>query len=98
MERKSVLRILGNVTHIEGALHCTDLNFRGRLVMNWQLFGMSWCIGICETITNFIPTPLTDAFGIFLGFAANLIVSQTGDNRWRYEVASVILPTVVLLR
>ncbi|KAF2833031.1 MFS general substrate transporter [Ophiobolus disseminans] len=40
---------------------------------------------------------LFDAFGIFLGFAANLIVSQTGDNRWRYEVASVILPTIVLL-
>ena len=40
---------------------------------------------------------LFDAFGIFLGFAANLIVSQTGDNRWRYEVASVVIPTVVLL-
>lgn len=41
---------------------------------------------------------LFDAFGIFLGFAANLIVSQTGDNRWRYEVASVVIPTLILLR
>jgi hypothetical protein len=40
---------------------------------------------------------LFDAFGIFLGFAANLIVSQTGDDRWRYEVVSVIIPTIVLL-
>ncbi|KAH7095946.1 hypothetical protein FB567DRAFT_44571 [Paraphoma chrysanthemicola] len=40
---------------------------------------------------------LFDAFGIFLGFTANLIVSRTGENRWRYEVASVVLPTVVLL-
>lgn len=41
---------------------------------------------------------LFDAFGIFLGFAANLIVSQTGDDRWRYEVASVVIPTLILLR
>lgn len=41
---------------------------------------------------------LFDAFGTFLGFAANMIVSQTGDNRWRYEVASVIIPTLILLR
>jgi hypothetical protein len=41
---------------------------------------------------------LFDAFGIFLGFAANLLVSQTGDNRWRYEVASVIIPALILLR
>lgn len=41
---------------------------------------------------------LFDTFGIFLGFTANLIVSQTGDNRWRYEVASAVIPTLVLLR
>jgi hypothetical protein len=40
---------------------------------------------------------LFSAFGIFLGFAANLIVSKTGDNRWRYELASVSTPTVCLL-
>ncbi|KAF2023401.1 MFS general substrate transporter [Setomelanomma holmii] len=40
---------------------------------------------------------LFDVFGIFLGFTANLIVSQTGDNRWRYEVASAVIPTMVLL-
>ncbi|KAH3933506.1 hypothetical protein HBI25_115120 [Parastagonospora nodorum] len=40
---------------------------------------------------------LFDTFGIFLGFTANLIVSQTGDNRWRYEVASAVIPTLVLL-
>ena len=41
---------------------------------------------------------LFDTFGIFLGFAASLIVSQTGENRWRYEVASAIIPTLILLR
>jgi hypothetical protein len=41
---------------------------------------------------------LFDAFGIFLGFTANLIVSQADDSRWRYEIASVVIPTLALLR
>ncbi|KAJ4358762.1 uncharacterized protein N0V89_003346 [Didymosphaeria variabile] len=40
---------------------------------------------------------LFDAFGLFLGFTANLIVSKSGDNSWRYEVASAVIPTICLL-
>lgn len=40
---------------------------------------------------------LFDAFGIFLGFTANLILSTTGRPAWRYQTASSALPTIVLL-
>lgn len=36
---------------------------------------------------------LFDAFGIFLGFAANLIVSQSGNASWRYELGSAAIPS-----
>lgn len=40
---------------------------------------------------------LFDAFGIFLGFTANLIISHTGKSSWRWEVASAVLPTLCLI-
>lgn len=40
---------------------------------------------------------LFDAFGIFLGFTANLILSGTGDSSWRYQLASTSLPALCLL-
>lgn len=40
---------------------------------------------------------LFDAFGIFLGFTANLAVSQVGRTAWRWQIASSVLPTIVLL-
>lgn len=40
---------------------------------------------------------LFDAFGIFLGFTANLIVSTVGPTAWRWMTASSVLPTLVLL-
>lgn len=40
---------------------------------------------------------LFDAFGIFLGFTANLIVSKIGPLSWRFQAASSFLPTVCLL-
>ncbi|KAK3117286.1 hypothetical protein LTR53_001467 [Teratosphaeriaceae sp. CCFEE 6253] len=40
---------------------------------------------------------LFDAFGIFAGFTANLVVSQVGRTAWRWQVASSALPTIVLL-
>ncbi|KAK4957158.1 hypothetical protein LTR10_005116 [Elasticomyces elasticus] len=40
---------------------------------------------------------LFDAFGIFCGFTANLVVSQVGPTSWRWQVASSALPTIVLL-
>ncbi|KAF2647333.1 MFS general substrate transporter [Lophiostoma macrostomum CBS 122681] len=40
---------------------------------------------------------LFDALGLALGFAANLMVSVTGDYSWRFQVASVVIPTICLL-
>jgi hypothetical protein len=40
---------------------------------------------------------LFDALGLALGFAANLMVSGTGDNSWRLQVASAVIPTICLL-
>jgi MFS family permease len=40
---------------------------------------------------------LFDAFGILLGFTANLAVSQVGPTAWRWQIASSVLPTIVLL-
>lgn len=40
---------------------------------------------------------LFDAFGIFLGFTANLIASRVGYTAWRWQIASSAIPTLVLL-
>ena len=40
---------------------------------------------------------LFDAFGIFLGFTANLIATVAGENAWRWQFASAALPALVLL-
>jgi len=40
---------------------------------------------------------LFDAFGIFLGFTANLAVSHISHTAWRWQIASSVLPTIVLL-
>lgn len=40
---------------------------------------------------------LFDAFGIFLGSTATLILATAGHTAWRWQTASSVLPTVVLL-
>lgn len=40
---------------------------------------------------------IMDALGIFLGFTANLAVSRIGEDAWRWQTASSVLPTIVLL-
>ncbi|KAK3724857.1 hypothetical protein LTR37_000905 [Vermiconidia calcicola] len=40
---------------------------------------------------------LSDALGIFFGFAANLAVSQVGYTVWRWQTASSVVPSIVLL-
>ena len=40
---------------------------------------------------------LFDALGICLGFSANLILAQTGVHAWRWQTASSVLPTIILL-
>ncbi|KAF7981549.1 hypothetical protein HWV62_33149 [Athelia sp. TMB] len=39
---------------------------------------------------------LWTAFGIFLGFAANVIVENVGKNAWRLQLASAFIPAVPL--
>ena len=40
---------------------------------------------------------LFDALGIFFGFTANLVVSRIGPLAWRFQIGSVVLPTICLL-
>ncbi|KAJ9605872.1 hypothetical protein H2200_009721 [Cladophialophora chaetospira] len=40
---------------------------------------------------------LFDAFGIFCGFTANLIVSWTGNLSWRFQLASACIPAGCLM-
>jgi sugar porter (SP) family MFS transporter len=40
---------------------------------------------------------LWTAFGIFLGFTANLILGGIGTNAWRFELASAFIPAVPLM-
>jgi hypothetical protein len=39
---------------------------------------------------------LWTAFGIFLGFAANVIVQDVGKNAWRLQLGSAFIPAVPL--
>jgi Sugar (and other) transporter len=43
-----------------------------------------------------MPKPPQTAFGIFLGFSANLALHGTGDIAWRLELGSAFLPAVPL--
>lgn len=38
-----------------------------------------------------------DAFGIFLGFTANLVFYRQGEEAWKYQTASAAIPAGVLL-
>nr|POF26310.1 myo-inositol transporter 2 [Quercus suber] len=38
-----------------------------------------------------------DAIGIFLGYTANVIVAGVGRTAWRWQIASSVLPTIILL-
>ncbi|KAL5485352.1 hypothetical protein ACEPAI_7994 [Sanghuangporus weigelae] len=40
---------------------------------------------------------LWTAFGLFLGFSANLAVMDTGRNAWRMEIGSAFIPAIPLL-
>jgi MFS family permease len=37
------------------------------------------------------------AFGIFLGYCANLAVAHTGENAWRLQLGSAMLPAIPLI-
>ncbi|KAL8731233.1 MAG: hypothetical protein Q9181_004361 [Wetmoreana brouardii] len=65
---------------------------RGALVMFWQLWVVAGELlfnARVETFANCRP-------GIFLGFAANVIVKDTGDISWRLQLGSAFIPSFIL--
>lgn len=64
---------------------------RGALVMSWQL----WTVSNANRKTRRLLTR-TQAFGIFIGFIANLVVIDTGAIAWRLQVGSAFIPAVPL--
>lgn len=75
---------------------------RGALVMFWQL----WVVTgkAFETVVD-LPVPralwlICSVFrrlGIFLGFAANVIVKDTGRISWRLQLGSAFIPSFILM-
>ncbi|KAK3722267.1 hypothetical protein LTR37_002700 [Vermiconidia calcicola] len=49
-------------------------------------------------LVNWPARQIFDALGIFLGFTSNLIISRlVTENAWRWQMASLSLPTLILL-
>ncbi|KAF8298195.1 general substrate transporter [Clavulina sp. PMI_390] len=65
------------------------------VTQNWyQLFITRLLLGVgMGAKASTVPT----AFGIFLGFCANLILFQVGDIAWRLQLGSAFLPAVPLV-
>ncbi len=67
---------------------------RGGLVMCWQM------VSDCSRLDFRISSPNSfqwTAFGILLGFSANLAVKDTGALSWRLQLGSAFIPAVPLL-
>jgi hypothetical protein len=66
--------------------------------MGWQL----WVSFNPSPHANFdyigVNSPLTPqtAFGIFIGFAANVVVENTGKIAWRLQLGSAFIPALPL--
>lgn len=69
---------------------------RGGLVMSWQLYVLPfWPFPYVRIWANFFTR--WTAFGIFLGFTANLVVKDVGTIAWRLQVGSAFIPAVPLV-
>ncbi|OWP05004.1 sugar transporter [Marssonina coronariae] len=76
---------------------------RGALVMFWQL----WVVAGMSRAPRILPSPLVCGAipagmelttpGIFLGFAANVIVKDTGRISWRLQLGSAFIPSFLLM-
>jgi len=66
---------------------------RGALVMFWQLWVVAgeWVVYTPNQITHGL------SIGIFFGFAANVIVKDTGKIAWRLQLGSAFIPAFVLM-
>ncbi|KAF8195818.1 hypothetical protein K438DRAFT_1760708 [Mycena galopus ATCC 62051] len=62
----------------------TPASIRGGLVMSWQMWAS-------------IHRSLNTAFGIFLGFSANLVLYRVGSIAWRLQLGSAFIPAIPLL-
>jgi hypothetical protein len=57
----------------------------------WVMFGVSSpCANVKDVIANARP-------GIFAGFAANIIVKDTGKILWRLQLGSAFIPVFLLV-
>lgn len=66
---------------------------RGGLVMCWQMVRDVQKPIVCRFSSNGLQWT---AFGIFLGFSANLAVKDTGALSWRLQLGSAFIPAVPL--
>lgn len=66
---------------------------RGALVMFWQL----WVVAGKLLIGAPAKQNANSHSGIFLGFAANVIVKDTGAIAWRLQLGSAFIPSFILL-
>ncbi len=55
-----------------------------------------WSSRMLLSALSFLTLPQWTAFGIFLGFCANLAVKDTGAIAWRLQLGSAFLPAVPL--
>jgi len=71
----------------------TPASIRGGLVMSWQL----WVCTLIRRFSRLLNNKhLQTAFGIFLGFCANLAVADVGRIAWRLQLGSAFIPAVPL--
>jgi len=70
----------------------TPAIIRGGLVMSWQL----WVGDVGLSLHVLINLLFQTAFGIFLGFCANLALQGAGSIAWRLELGSAFLPAIPL--
>jgi hypothetical protein len=73
----------------------TPASIRGGLVMSWQMWA-SIVIALF-IVSQRLRVCYQTAFGIFLGFSANLALYQIGSIAWRLQLGSAFLPAVPLV-
>ena len=72
-------------------------NIRGGLVMSWQMWASVLLINVEVPLYSLHLIVAQTAFGIFLGFSANLALQGAGSIAWRLELGSAFLPAVPLV-
>ena len=77
---------------------CLLIDISNKRSFSDELADVDWYVTRFVTTTPVIYlTNMMVAFGIFLGFSANLAVSGTGDISWRLQLGSAFIPAVPLV-